>query len=132
MCNNIPKIHNVYHLFSISKLFLSYMYSLFKNNKKLFLFTVLGMNDDECDGYVVSSESCAFPSVAGRLIREVQPGEIVEITRNGFRSICIMPRPDDCRVPAFCIFEYVYFARPDSMMEGTYFLFVFEALFHVN
>ncbi|XP_035208840.1 amidophosphoribosyltransferase-like isoform X1 [Stegodyphus dumicola] len=74
-------------------------------------------NVSECDAYVVSSESCAFPSVAGRLIREVEPGEIVEITKNGIRSICIMPRPDDC-APAFCIFEYVYFARPDSMLEG--------------
>ncbi|XP_054718266.1 amidophosphoribosyltransferase-like [Uloborus diversus] len=73
---------------------------------------------DECDGYVISSESCAFPSVAGRLLREVEPGEIVEVTKNGVRSICIMPRPDECRAPAFCIFEYVYFARPDSIMEG--------------
>ncbi|GFX19316.1 amidophosphoribosyltransferase [Trichonephila clavipes] len=73
-------------------------------------------NDSECDGYVVSSESCAFPSVSGRLLREVEPGEIVEITKNGIRSVCIVPRPDNDR-PALCIFEYVYFARPDTVME---------------
>ncbi|XP_015910139.1 amidophosphoribosyltransferase isoform X2 [Parasteatoda tepidariorum] len=79
------------------------------------------LNDDdesELEGYVVSSESCAFPSVAGRLVREVEPGEIVEITKKGIRSICILPRPKGSSNPAFCIFEYVYFARPDSMMEG--------------
>lgn len=74
-------------------------------------------NGSECDGYVVSSESCAFPSVSGRLLREVEPGEIVEITKNGIRSVCIVPRPDNDK-PALCIFEYVYFARPDTVMEG--------------
>ncbi|XP_015910144.1 amidophosphoribosyltransferase isoform X10 [Parasteatoda tepidariorum] len=75
-------------------------------------------DESELEGYVVSSESCAFPSVAGRLVREVEPGEIVEITKKGIRSICILPRPKGSSNPAFCIFEYVYFARPDSMMEG--------------
>lgn len=82
------------------------------------LLTLVADNTDECEGYVVSSESCAFPSVAARLIREVQPGEIVELSRNGFKTVSIMPRPSDCKAPAFCIFEYVYFARPDSVMEG--------------
>ncbi|GFT90663.1 amidophosphoribosyltransferase [Nephila pilipes] len=79
----------------------------------------LGLSDNgsECDGYVVSSESCAFPSVAGRLLREVEPGEIVEITRKGIRSVCIVPRPNNDS-SALCIFEYVYFARPDTVMEG--------------
>ncbi|XP_055932416.1 amidophosphoribosyltransferase-like [Argiope bruennichi] len=78
---------------------------------------VLPDNDDECDGYVVASESCAFPSVAGRLLREVEPGEILEITKNGIRSICIVPRQNDQKM-SLCIFEYVYFARPDTYMEG--------------
>ncbi|GIY25196.1 amidophosphoribosyltransferase [Caerostris extrusa] len=76
-----------------------------------------GSDEEGCDGYVVASESCAFPSVAGRLLREVEPGEIVEITRKGIRSICIVPRPEGHK-PALCIFEYVYFARPDTSMEG--------------
>ncbi|CAL1271504.1 unnamed protein product [Larinioides sclopetarius] len=73
--------------------------------------------DDECEGYVVASESCAFPSVSGKLLREVEPGEILEITKNGLRSICIVPRPSDQKM-SLCIFEYVYFARPDTYMEG--------------
>lgn len=47
----------------------------------------------------------------------MQPGEIVEITQNGVRSIDIVEPPENKRV-AFCIFEYVYFARSDSMFEG--------------
>lgn len=80
-------------------------------------FTVTPESESECDGYIVSSESCAFPSVSGRLLREVEPGEIVELSKHGIRSICIIPRPNDDK-PALCIFEYVYFARPDSIMEG--------------
>ncbi|CAN7941202.1 unnamed protein product [Ixodes pacificus] len=71
----------------------------------------------EYEGWVVSSESCAFKSVSGVLYREVLPGEIVEITKHGPKSICVVPRPY-AAPPAFCIFEYVYFARPDSIFEG--------------
>ncbi|KAK8767957.1 hypothetical protein V5799_005263 [Amblyomma americanum] len=71
----------------------------------------------EYEGWVVSSESCAFKSVSGVLYREVLPGEIVEITKHGPKSICVVPRPYTAP-PAFCIFEYVYFARPDSIFEG--------------
>lgn len=45
------------------------------------------------------------------------PGEIVALTRGGPVSCCIVPRPFPVD-PAFCIFEYVYFARPDSIFEG--------------
>ena len=48
----------------------------------------------------------------------VQLGEIVKITKEGVRSVCVVPRPDD-KLSAFCIFEYVYFARPDSVFEGA-------------
>ena len=43
----------------------------------------------------------------------------MKITKEGIKSMCIVPRPGD-QPSALCIFEYVYFARPDSIMEGTY------------
>ncbi|KAL4008618.1 hypothetical protein ACER0C_002470 [Sarotherodon galilaeus] len=49
--------------------------------------------------------------------REVLPGEIVQISRHGVTSLSVVPRPEG-GLPAFCIFEYVYFARPDSIFEG--------------
>lgn len=66
---------------------------------------------------MISSESCGFLSIGARYEREVQPGEIIEITQNGVRTIDIVEPPENKRV-AFCIFEYVYFARSDSMFEG--------------
>ena len=45
-------------------------------------------------------------------------GEIVKITKSGVKSICVVPRPNDV-ASAFCIFEYVYFARHDSILEGN-------------
>ncbi|XP_064609991.1 amidophosphoribosyltransferase-like [Liolophura sinensis] len=75
------------------------------------------VEDCEIDGYVVSSESCAFQAIGAKYYREVLPGEIVEISRDGFHSMCIVPRPEN-KLPAFCIFEYIYFARADSFLEG--------------
>ncbi|XP_050520908.1 amidophosphoribosyltransferase-like isoform X2 [Daktulosphaira vitifoliae] len=72
---------------------------------------------DKEEGWVVSSESCGFLSIGARYIRDVYPGEIVELTREGFQTVSIMNRPDN-RPQAFCIFEYVYFARPDTIYEG--------------
>lgn len=74
--------------------------------------------DDDVEGWVISSESSGFLSIGARYVREVEPGEIVELTKNGIKSIGIVDRPED-KLPAFCIFEYVYFARPDSIFEGT-------------
>lgn len=79
-------------------------------------------NEDDTEGWVISSESCGFLSIGARYVREVLPGEIVELTQNGVRSVAIVERPrdkDDRVLPqAFCIFEYVYFARSDSIFEG--------------
>lgn len=73
--------------------------------------------DAPADGWVISSESCGFLSIGARYIREVEPGEIVEMTRNGIRTVDIVERPEFTK-QAFCIFEYVYFARSDSIFEG--------------
>lgn len=72
---------------------------------------------DAVDGWVISSESCGFLSIGARYIREVAPGEIVEITNKGIKTVGQVDRIGE-RQQAFCIFEYVYFARPDSLFEG--------------
>lgn len=71
----------------------------------------------EAEGWVVSSESCGFLSIGAQYVREVFPGEIIEMTRHGIRTIDIVFRPEE-KLQAFCIFEYVYFARADSIFEG--------------
>lgn len=74
--------------------------------------------DAEPDAWVVASESCTFHSIGASFVREVLPGEIIEITRRGVQSVSIVERPVNSP-PAFCIFEYVYFARADSIFEGN-------------
>ncbi|XP_062528393.1 amidophosphoribosyltransferase isoform X2 [Bombyx mori] len=73
--------------------------------------------DDRAEGWVVSSESCGFLSIGARYVREVLPGEIVEMSSHGIRTVDVVERPAGNH-QAFCIFEYVYFARADSMFEG--------------
>lgn len=76
-----------------------------------------GSGEEDTEGWVVSSESCSFQSIGARYYREILPGEIVQISRHGVQSLSIVPRPEGDPA-AFCIFEYVYFARPDSIFEG--------------
>ena len=64
--------------------------------------------------YVLASETCAFDLVEAEFIREIDPGEIVIIGEDGLKSIQ-MPTPPK---RAFCIFEFIYFARPDSTIYG--------------
>lgn len=66
------------------------------------------------DGYVLASETCAFDLIGAKFIRDVEPGEIVIIDKNGLRSVQAFPEQ---KRRAFCIFEYVYFARPDSTIS---------------
>ncbi|XP_014250945.1 LOW QUALITY PROTEIN: amidophosphoribosyltransferase-like [Cimex lectularius] len=73
--------------------------------------------NQSAEGWVISSESCGFLSIGARYVREVLPGEIVELSEKGLKTIDIIDRPDN-RSLAFCIFEYVYFARSDSIFEG--------------
>ncbi|MCX6007408.1 MAG: amidophosphoribosyltransferase, partial [Chloroflexi bacterium] len=65
------------------------------------------------NGWVLASETCAFDHIGSNFIREVEPGEIVTIDGNGVRSTRI-----DSTRKALCIFEYIYFARPDSLLNG--------------
>lgn len=66
--------------------------------------------------YVLASETCAFDLIGARFVREVQPGEIVCIGPTGIRSL--FPFKDDPPRRSHCLFEHVYFARPDSLVFG--------------
>jgi len=71
----------------------------------------------QTDGtYVVASESCALDAVSAKFIRDVEPGEIVVFDRDGVRSIRTHCGEEARRI---CIFEYIYFARPDSVIDGV-------------
>ena len=72
----------------------------------------LGMLDD--DTYCVASESCAFDIIGARFLRDVQPGEVVSLVPGGIRVRQAVPSPRR----ALCVFEHIYFARPDSRLDG--------------
>ena len=65
--------------------------------------------------YIVASETCALDSVGAKFIREILPGEILVFDKNGIRSMKEHCDKAEC---AFCVFEYIYFARPDSVING--------------
>ena len=67
--------------------------------------------------YILASETCALETIGAELVRDVEPGEIVTITPDGIRSdkSHCLPREQEAR----CIFEYIYFARPDSHFDGV-------------
>jgi amidophosphoribosyltransferase len=68
------------------------------------------------DAFFVSSESCAFDAVGAKLLRDVRPGEIVIIHSDRIKSFDSGIRPDNT---ALCAFEYIYFSRPDSYVDGS-------------
>jgi amidophosphoribosyltransferase len=65
--------------------------------------------------YVVSSETCGLDAVGATFLREVEPGEMVVIDETGLRSVSLV----EVKNRAFCSFEYIYFSRPDSNIEGN-------------
>lgn len=71
----------------------------------------IGQLSDE--GYVISSETCAFETIGAKYVRDVEPGEMVVVNKDGITSHQLA-KPN----PKFDIFEYVYFARPDSVIMG--------------
>lgn len=66
------------------------------------------------DSWILASETCAFDAVGAEAVRDVEPGELVKIDRGGIQSFEVS-KPGR---PALCIFEYIYFARPDSNLRG--------------
>ncbi len=96
----------------------SYSFTLMVNERVFGLRDPLGIKP-LCigkldDGYIIASESVAIDALGGEFIRDVEPGEMVELTPEGYKSYKLM----DERHRAHCFFEYVYFARADSIMEG--------------
>jgi amidophosphoribosyltransferase len=83
----------------------------------------LGERSGQADGsaghaaerFCVASESCAFDILNAELLREVQPGEMLSIGERGIETRQVVDSPRK----AFCVFEHIYFARPDSMLEGN-------------
>jgi amidophosphoribosyltransferase len=70
------------------------------------------------NAYVLASETCALETIGAEFVRDVEPGEIVTITKDGIASNREMCLPDPSK-EARCIFEYIYFARPDSVFDGV-------------
>ncbi|RWJ60782.1 MAG: amidophosphoribosyltransferase [Mesorhizobium sp.] len=69
----------------------------------------------DLDGaWILASETCALDIIGARFVRDIKPGEMVVVTSKGVESLF----PFEPHKPRFCIFEYVYFARPDSSVEG--------------
>ncbi|MDX8403126.1 MAG: amidophosphoribosyltransferase [Mariprofundaceae bacterium] len=80
----------------------------------------------ELDGsYVLASETCAFDLIGAQYVRDIEPGEMVLIDKHGIQSL----KPFDNPASKFCVFEYVYFARPDSNLEGVN---VYEARYQIG
>lgn len=75
----------------------------------------LCLGELEDGGYVLASESCALDAVGATLLRDVAPGEIITITKDGISSTYYSKKVKR----ASCVFEYVYFARPDSILDGA-------------
>lgn len=67
------------------------------------------------NSYIITSESCVFDSLGGEFIRDVMPGEMIVIDEDGMHSYT-----ENCgQKTALCIFEYIYFSRPDSVVDGV-------------
>lgn len=97
----------------------AYSLAILSNDKLLAVRDPLGVRP-LCLGkmgehWVIASESCALATIGAEFVREVKPGEIVEIDASGCISHGV---GEDGRRPAMCLFELIYFARPDSEIYG--------------
>ena len=66
------------------------------------------------DSHVVASETCAFDIIGAKFVRDVKPGEMIVINQDGIATL----QPFNLKPSKFCIFEYIYFSRPDSSVDG--------------
>ena len=69
------------------------------------------------NAYILASETCALDTIGAEFVRDVLPGEVVTIDKDGIKSdtsMCL-PKAKEAR----CVFEYIYFARPDSNFDGV-------------
>jgi len=73
----------------------------------------LSLGKLENNQYVLASETCAFDTIGAEFVRHIEPGEMISITREGINSIPYAPAGS-----ALCVFEFIYFARPDSNLCG--------------
>src|SRR5205085_7504182 len=76
---------------------------------------VIEPDDGKPPAYCIASESCAFDLIGARYLREIQPGEVTTLTERGLRTRMV----GEAERSAFCVFEHIYFARPDSRMGGN-------------
>lgn len=97
----------------------SYALTIMTNDKLIVARDPLGMRPLVIgklkDSYIACSETAALDCVGAEFIRDVNPGEIVIIDKNGLKSIQAINEPKK----ALCIFEFIYFARPDSVIDGA-------------
>ncbi len=77
-------------------------------------FRPLSLASLEGGGYYLASETCAFDTIGATFVRDLLPGEMVILDENGQRSIQVI----DPACSNLCVFEYIYFARPDSNLQG--------------
>ena len=77
-------------------------------------FRPLALGRTASGGYVLASETCALDAISAEFVRDIEPGEMIIIDAEGIRSRIIEKRSRQ----ALCVFEYVYFARPDSIFDG--------------
>ncbi|MFO8132338.1 MAG: amidophosphoribosyltransferase [Thermoplasmatota archaeon] len=96
----------------------SYSLTIMYNDRVFGLRDPLGVRPlclgELSDGYLVASESVALDSLGARFIRDVRPGELVELTPEGYTGRQLVT----AKHPAHCFFEYVYFSRADSVIDG--------------
>ncbi|NHO32685.1 amidophosphoribosyltransferase [Acetobacter fallax] len=83
--------------------------------RPLVLGKMPGAAANDASGWIFASESCGLDIIGAEFVRDVEPGELVIIDRDGIRSV----RPFAPERPRFCVFEYIYFARPDSVLDGV-------------
>ncbi len=82
--------------------------------RPLVLGKIVGAGENGQDAWVVASETCAFDLLNAQYVREIEPGEMLRISRAGLESIHFSPP----KKHQYCVFEHVYFSRPDSIVFG--------------